>query len=312
MVAVATLSRRKFMKPPVLVTLLFLLISGSPAAEPDETSALRDRVLKATKPDEKAAAYKALFTKVGKAGLAGLMKDEDTGIALQAAWELHKSPAKRATAIDHRTGDFYDSGLLKKFLGFLEVRTKAPVPGWWAGEVVAVELFPGRHHAFVGDGMHHTWKLSVKAGYSVPEGAELERKGDTLVYTTGGRSVEFPRSALPIDEGYTVTGVITERGAALAVSGFSGGGGVPFMVVGFTGKGGRPAWVADVWAAGRTMLDGWTLHRVDLVEKDGTLFVFGAEGFGAYLEAFDLATGRCLYRFCTCYWFNFSETWDLK
>jgi hypothetical protein len=51
---------------------------------------------------------------------------------------------------------------------------------------------------------------------------------------------------------------------------------------------------------------------VDLVEKDGTLFVFRAESFGAYLEAFDLATGKCLYRFCSGYWSNFSEKWRLR
>jgi hypothetical protein len=32
------------MKTLVILSLLFLLICGSPAAEPDETSALRDRV----------------------------------------------------------------------------------------------------------------------------------------------------------------------------------------------------------------------------------------------------------------------------
>jgi hypothetical protein len=93
---------------------------------------------------------------------------------------------------------------------------------------------------------------------------------------------------------------------------FSRSGGFAFRVYGFAGKGGMPAWTADVWAAGRTMLLGDAGHRMQLVEKDGTLFVFGAESHGAYLEAFDLATGKCLYRFCSGYWFQFSEQWDLK
>jgi hypothetical protein len=73
---------RTFLAP--LSVPLFLLTT-TPAAESDETTALRDRVLKAATPKEKAVAYEAYFTKVGRAGLADLTKDEDTGIALQAA-----------------------------------------------------------------------------------------------------------------------------------------------------------------------------------------------------------------------------------
>ena len=29
-------------------------------------------------------------------------------------------------------------------------------------------------------------------------------------------------------------------------------------------------------------------------------------------EGFDAKTGKSQFRFCTCYWFNFSEAWDLK
>jgi hypothetical protein len=302
------------MKTPVILTMLFLLIIGSsPAADPDETTALRDRVLKAATPEEKAAAYKAYFTKVGRAGLAGLMKDEDVGIALQAAWETHTKPARRAKPVPYRVDDVYDPDELKKFAAFVKDRTKAPVPDWWSGEVVAVGLSPGTAHGFAGDSKRLNWRMRAdKAGVEVPEGAELERKGDALVYSAGGRSVEFPRSALPIDKGRTVTGVITETGAALAVSGPRGAGGGSFKVFGFTGKGGKPAWVADVWAAGRTILAGYSPHRVDLVEKDGTLFVFGAESHGAYVEAFDMETGRCRFRFCSCYWFHFSESWGLR
>ena len=67
-----------------------------------------------------------------------------------------------------------------------------------------------------------------------------------------------------------------------------------------------------MWAAGRTALAGYGVHRVELAGKDGSVFVFGTESHGMYLEAFDLATGKCQFRFCSCYWFTFSETWNLK
>jgi hypothetical protein len=60
------------------------------------------------------------------------------------------------------------------------------------------------------------------------------------------------------------------------------------------------------------VIPGNAAHRMQLVEKDGTLFVFGVEASGAYAEAFDLATGKCQWRFCTCYWFHFSDKWGLR
>jgi hypothetical protein len=40
--------------------------------------------------------------------------------------------------------------------------------------------------------------------------------------------------------------------------------------------------------------------------------VFGIESHGAYVEALGPATGENQFRFCTCYWFNFSKGWGLK
>jgi hypothetical protein len=71
-------------------------------------------------------------------------------------------------------------------------------------------------------------------------------------------------------------------------------------------------WKGDIWAAGRTFLAGEGVHQIELVVSDGRLFVFGAESHGAYAEAFNLKDGTPLLRFCTCYWFNFSEEWELK
>ena len=52
-------------------------------------------------------------------------------------------------------------------------------------------------------------------------------------------------------------------------------------------------------------------HRVESVSSEGSVLVFGGESHGMYLEAFDEKTGKCLYRFCTCYRFNFSESWNV-
>jgi hypothetical protein len=51
--------------------------------------------------------------------------------------------------LKHRSDDIYALSGLKAFVGFVEVRTKAPVPSWWAAHVIRADLFPGRHHAFI-------------------------------------------------------------------------------------------------------------------------------------------------------------------
>jgi hypothetical protein len=68
-------------------------------------------------------------------------------------------------------------------------------------------------------------------------------------------------------------------------------------------------WEAKVWAAGRTTLGGVGYHRVSMVPAGETLFIFGAESHGAYLEAFAINDGTSQFRFSTSYWFHFSEAW---
>jgi hypothetical protein len=107
-----------------------------------------------------------------------------------------------------------------------------------------------------------------------------------------------------------VLGALGEKRSVVAA--YFGGGGNGCHIYGFEGQGGKPAWKADVWSAGRTILAGRSYHKVELRQKGDTVYLFGAESHGMYVEAFDVATGKCRFRFCTCYWFNNSERWGLK
>jgi len=60
-----------------------------------------------------AEAYKALFEKLGLGRLSALMKDEDTSIALQAAWEHYKKVVKRRVPLEARTDWILDRDKLK-------------------------------------------------------------------------------------------------------------------------------------------------------------------------------------------------------
>ncbi len=287
-------------------TLFLIAAQPSPGGPEPTPEALREQVLRADTRAKAADAYKAYFLRLGRASLRDRMKDEDTGLALQAAWEAHLKPAKRKDA-GLRSDDMYDPAELGKFLAFLKARTKAPVPDWWAKGIVDVDLFPGQHHAFIGPGEKAN---PGKTGTAAAGEPRVKEKGNSLVFSVGGRSVEFPKSTFGERLPPAFVGWVGEGRSVVAayptISGF------PYKVAGFADKGGKPTWTADVWAAGRPFLAGLGYHFVDLKEKDGIVYLFGMESHGAYLEAFDVATGRCKFRFCTCYWFDFSEEWGLK
>ncbi len=291
---------------------ILMVGSGSLIAQPTPSQPPREGVLKATTPEDLEKAYKKLFRAVGRMGFAELKKDTDLGIALQAAWESHKKIVRNSKLEPARADDVYDPDELRTFVKFLKERSKAPVPVWWAKDLVYAEVIPGESHSFP----EETWPdfKEGKAGGLVPEGADLIDKGDTLIYTVGKQTIEFSRDTFGLKRDISrlaaFTGAGGEKWAAIAT--YSPLGGAPFTVAGFKSQGGKPICKAKVWAVNRKHLIGTLPHRAELVIADDTVFIFGQETCGMYLEAFEAATGKCRFRFCTSYWGNFSEKWDLK
>lgn len=290
---------------PLAVCVALGCLASARAVEPEkDVKALREAVVKAETQKAKVYGYKALFEKVGKAGLPDLMKDEDTGIALQAAWEVHKKLVKQS---EKEGGDkwVYDPDELKKFMELLKKRTKAPVPDWWGESVTIVEVSPGKGHGFWPNADRRPKYHETKDHTRLPEGHELEEKDDKLVYTVGKRSVEFPKDTFK--HGSNFAGFVGEKRSAVAS--YSVG---PFEIAGFEGKGGEAVWTSEVWATGyRTLAGAWPVF-VEVFESDGTVYVFGKDMAGMYLEAFDLATGKAAFRFSTSYVCLYSEAWDIK
>ena len=135
-----------------------LLVAFVPAAARDDKEAeriksLRKDVLKDLFADEDnseavAGAYKKFFTHVGLAGLTKLADDDDTSIALQAAWELYRKPVKRDPLIRSRTDWVFDKKPIEEFLKFASKRLKSEPPAWWGATLLKGEVFPEEHHAF--------------------------------------------------------------------------------------------------------------------------------------------------------------------
>jgi hypothetical protein len=301
---------------------------GTSAAQPEEAiKALREKVFQSdrvriekndwetTPGDVKAKAYKALFLKAGRAGLHDLITDEDTGIALQAAWETRKKITQERVYIGHYGSRMYDRGVLGGFLEFLKVRTGATPPGWWADSIVTVDVDPGVTCTFplleenrVGAGPR---LREAEAGgrILVPQGADLKATGDDLVYSAVGRTVRFPtKTFLPW---WSYAGLLGNKWSV--ISGYGLDGGTPFKLAGFTGEGGMPAWMSPVWCGMRPRVLGNPGRKfVELTGVKDAVFVWVGGNGGMEVEAFDLATGRCQFRFSATYWRNPSEAWGLK
>jgi hypothetical protein len=275
-------------------------------------AALRERILRAESGRQAATAYKAYFLRLGRGSLKDITKDGDTGIALQAGWEAHLRPVRRDPPIRNRADDVYDPAGLKTFVAFLKDRTKAPVPDWWADGLTEVDLFPGRHHAFAETSLKRGGPKvrMATSGHVVPEMAAADERGQTLVYASGGWAVEIPKGTFDDRFFGGLFGVIgVERSV---VAGYDPGGGSAYRLAGFRGAGGKPTWTAQVWATGRRFGNGNACHAVELAVDRDAVYVFGMESHGAYIEAFDAATGKVQFRFCTSYWSEQSEAWGLK
>lgn len=296
---------------PVLIGALLLGASlaavGRDDKEGDRVKALRKEVLKDLFADEdKSAAvagvYKKLFTHVGLAGLPKLAEDEDTSIALQSAWELHRKAVKRDPPIRNRTDWVFDKKPMEEFLKVAAKRLKFEPPGWWKATLLKGEVFPRQHHAFI----------DVE---EPPPTATAKVEKEVVVITAGKQSVrmpkaEFDKDADELDIGTAPVALCEADLSFIARPVFRG---YPFKVIGVDSKTGKRLWAATVWAARRGFSSGPAgVCPVEIRREQDTVIVYGSESHGMYAEGFDAKTGKCRFRFCTCYWFNFSEAWGLK
>jgi hypothetical protein len=79
-------------------------------------------------------------------------------------------------------------------------------------------------------------------------------------------------------------------------------GGFPYLLRCIETTSGRIRWTRTVWAIGRTFLAGVTSHKATLLRDEVRVYVFGAEPYDAYAEAFSIENGDVVFRFCTSLW----------
>jgi len=91
---------------------------------------------------------------------------------------------------------------------------------------------------------------------------------------------------------------------------YDSGGGWAYPVRRFD-MAGKCLWSNDAWSVGRVMLIGSAWQFASLAVHGDEVAAFSGGDCGAAMEVFRISDGKLAYRFCSTYWFNFSEAWNV-
>jgi hypothetical protein len=282
--------------------------AGARGQEPNKLADLRQKVLSARSAEDKGNAYKVLFAAAAPTGIRDMCKDQDLSISLHSGWEHYKKVINRPMSLPNRSDAVFDRESISQFTKFAEDRLDVALPNWWREAILNGEVFPGRHHAFL-DRTMPKLRFVKDVGVFVADGIELAVSDDEVVMRTKDKSVKFPVSLIPDDQGMLFTTTLGEQNWYIARYPEKG---YPFLLRSMGRKDGKAVWTAHVWAVRRGASTGVGSHRVEILERKDSVYVFGRESHGMYLEGFDKRSGNCRFRFCTSYWGSPSEGWGLK
>jgi hypothetical protein len=249
-----------------------------------------------------------------KNDLKPLLSDDNTSIALFAAWEA----AKKHGADD---GAGY-----QWFVGFLQGRTGLELSMRWEF-IFAQEFF--RSSPFdvekkelrsylkktdevkefaSGVGLKGYTKLTKQAGAWAPEGLTLARtdSGELSVSLKPDLRVTVPATVVketiahrPGDR--VVRAEVADGRVFVAIHDHYG---TPFPLLCFDSKSGKLLWQADSWSTGNPgQGTGVWYQEIELLPLKKSMVILG-DGQGCYLEAFDAETGKPKYRFCNHAWYE--------
>jgi hypothetical protein len=293
--------------------LVALAVGVSPADDKDEHWSPTE-ALKAAK--KQGGDYRERFEKVGRAGLAELLKDKDTGVSLVAAWELNRKLITLPNPKPMRDSDgTYDPEGMKAFLKHVSTRTGLTVPDWWQKNLLEdLCARKGVAHLIYGT-LPERKKVTLGASAKwvrdevwMAEGETLSAREKVLTFTANKRSISFGETICPYMSD-SVTSCAAGKTTVLAI--YSTAGGV-CPLLGFDHENNKRLWTASVWGWGRGIGRGGTNQRLELLATKDTVTVFGSEFCGVFLESFDLKTGEVRFRFCSSCWGSSSERWNLK
>jgi hypothetical protein len=304
--------------PSFISWLSFASVVLALPARADEPAAVQIAAAKkrfaAAKDSKNAGTEIVSILNAAKDDLAPLLADDDTSIALYAAWD---------TAKNRDAGDGSD---WHWFVGFLQGRTGLTPPMRW--EIALAGSYhwrPTGAYDKVLEGYLKRTDILTKSGKRIflreeprPEkmagffpapGLVLSREGEgDLTITVSGERFVVPAALLKPSrpERFSldrhVNALVADRRAFVAVHEQHG---ERFPLFCFDLRSGKLIWRADVWAAGAENLvarDGPWNHDVFLQSHKGSLVIYG-DCPACYIESLDAVTGKPQFRFCSNAWY---------
>lgn len=246
---------------------------------------------------ETGKAYKDLFESLGRDGLERLTEDEDTGIALAAAYqpivrqnnrwrEIDESGIQEVRPIKRRRE--IHQALGTEFLEFLEKRTGLDPPEWWK--------------KIARDGWYFDWNdpVSHPDPLSIENGAVVLADGQRLTLSLGALAdLKDPLYGFECRE---CSALVDGDRVYVAAIDFDGS---LSRIICFDCKTGDVVWRGDNWAMGFDNIrnyQGAISHNAEVTLQDGVVAIWGESFSSIYLEAFDAETGETLFRFCSKNW----------
>lgn len=225
--------------------------------------------------------------------------------ALIAGWEIVQRSREHDADATYQEPSVLE---LSRFVGLLDGRLRVKVPEWWA------------------DTLLNPWIPNRKRGlcFKTPKSASLPR-----IRTSRNDEFNFIQDISDVrrsPQGLEMT--VNYRGESIAIaipkdknqggdpvsllSAVSDGQnvfvtlsstwGTPFSLIRIDTESRKVIWSKNVRAAGPNgmSVEGQALvHYVELIAENSRIYIFGRCDFGLYCEAFEVADGECVFRFCT-------------
>ncbi len=275
-----------------LVASSFATLAGEDNNAPDSKI---DNLLHATSTSELARAYRQLFDNTLTDDLPKLIANSNTSISMAAAWERVRRKVPNGYRADKVRPD---PEVVSRFLGVVEGCTQVPLPQAWENAIRSTKA-RGRND-FVFDTYFPTNAVMRPGVININGTAagETRKEGNRCIIEMPDKkwSFELERGTSDVDN---VTIAMAGATAIVAPSEWPP---MPYLLYAVQPDTGTVNWSTSVWCAGDFCgYEGQGSHHVNLKLRDQEVFVFGFSENTAYIEWFDLKTGKNLGRFGTGY-----------
>jgi hypothetical protein len=291
------LARHSFFVP--LAALLLASHARGDGREAEHRSGYDSAAVVAKDPYDAARQFRMLFEGASARELADMQVAPQDSIAIQAAWQVVNltvpvQPYEGGLEKAYRP----DRDKLNRFIGFLEGRTHARIPKWWADSLLDARANKRGNIYFPSVGGDPP-KEPMPAG--------VTKRNNEFVLAVGGDSIVVPAKLIThllehkfIPQFERMSGVFTPKSCYVAIYDDAG---YPYTVACIDRTAVRVVWKSEGWGSWWGAVQGGVAKSRVSVELQGDrVLVFGVSGIDLiHAEAFRADNGENLWRFSNTY-----------